>query len=63
MIVCLCAGVPSSTIEAVIERGAACPEDVAAACGAGADCGACLDSLSAMLVQGGGGAALDLASG
>lgn len=62
MIVCLCAGVPTSTIQALIEGGAACPEDVMAACGAGGDCGACLDSLSEMLAQSGGGAALDLAS-
>ncbi|HXD97826.1 MAG TPA: (2Fe-2S)-binding protein [Candidatus Acidoferrum sp.] len=60
MIVCLCAGVPTSTIQALIERGAACPEDVMAACGAGGDCGACLDSLSEMLAQGGGAATLDL---
>jgi bacterioferritin-associated ferredoxin len=62
MIVCLCAGVPTSTIQALIEGGAACPEDVTAACGAGGGCGACLDSLSAMLRQDGRGAALDLAA-
>lgn len=62
MIVCLCAGVPTSTIESLIERGAACPEDVTAACGAGGGCGACLDSLSDMLLQGGRHAALDLAA-
>lgn len=50
MIVCLCAGVPSSAIAELIERGARCPEDVTAACGAGADCGACLDSLADLLV-------------
>jgi len=62
MIVCLCAGVPASTILAAIDRGAACPEDVTAACGAGGDCGACLDSLSDLLARRPGGAALDLAS-
>jgi bacterioferritin-associated ferredoxin len=62
MIVCLCAGVPTSEILALIARGVACPEDVTEACGAGGGCGACLDSLSQLLAQGGGGAALDLAS-
>jgi bacterioferritin-associated ferredoxin len=62
MIVCLCVGVPASTILALIERGAACAEDVTAACGAGGSCGACLDSLGALLTRGGGDAALDLAS-
>jgi bacterioferritin-associated ferredoxin len=49
MIVCLCAGVPRNAIVELIARGARCPEDVAAACGAGADCGACLDSLADLL--------------
>jgi len=62
MIVCLCAGVPTSEILALIARGAVCPEDVTEACGAGGGCGACLDSLSQLLTQGGGAAALDLAS-
>jgi bacterioferritin-associated ferredoxin len=52
MIVCLCVGVPKSTIDTLIERGAACPEDVTAACGAGADCGACLDSVADLLAHG-----------
>jgi bacterioferritin-associated ferredoxin len=51
MIVCLCAGVPASTIRALIERGAACPEDVTAACGAGGGCGACLGSLTDLLAE------------
>ena len=62
MIVCLCAGVPASTILAAIDRGAACSEDVTAACGAGGDCGACLESLSDLLARRRGDAALDLAS-
>jgi bacterioferritin-associated ferredoxin len=53
MIVCLCAGVPASTIVALIENGAICPEDVTAACGAGGGCGACLGSLADLLAQGG----------
>jgi bacterioferritin-associated ferredoxin len=51
MIVCLCAGVPASTIRALIERGAACPEEVTAACGAGGGCGACLGSLTDLLAE------------
>jgi bacterioferritin-associated ferredoxin len=55
--VCLCAGVPASTILALIERGAACPEDVIAACGAGGGCGACLASLTDLLAASDGPAA------
>ena len=58
MIVCLCAGVPTSTIASEIDRGAACPEDITAACGAGGGCGACLDALDGMLAQRRGRAAL-----
>jgi bacterioferritin-associated ferredoxin len=50
MIVCLCAGVPASTIRALIERGAACPEEVTAACGPGGG-GACLGSLTDLLAE------------
>jgi bacterioferritin-associated ferredoxin len=59
MIVCLCAGVPVSTIRALIERGAARPEDVTAACGAGGGCGACLGSLTDLLAEGDGVPRLD----
>jgi bacterioferritin-associated ferredoxin len=62
MIVCLCAGVPASTIRALIERGAARAEEVTAACGAGADCGACQDSLTDLVAEGRRRGALDLAS-
>jgi bacterioferritin-associated ferredoxin len=62
MIVCLCAGVPASTIRALVERGAARAEDVTAACGAGGDCGACLDSLTDLVAEGRRRGALDLAS-
>lgn len=60
MIVCLCAGVAASTVVAAIEQGAASPDDVTAACGAGGDCGACLDSLADLLAERRGGAALHL---
>jgi bacterioferritin-associated ferredoxin len=59
MIVCLCAGVATSTIRALIERGAACPEDVTAACGAGGSCGACLGSLTDLLAERDGARAFD----
>jgi bacterioferritin-associated ferredoxin len=62
MIVCLCAGVPTSTVLAAIERGAACPEDVTAACGAGGGCGACLASLADLLAQGGRPTSFELSS-
>ena len=53
MIVCLCAGVPTSTILALIEGGAACPEDVTAGCAGRVSCGACLGSVADLLAQGG----------
>jgi bacterioferritin-associated ferredoxin len=62
MIVCLCAGVPASTIRALIERGVARAEELTAACGAGGGCGACLDSLTDLLVEGRRRPARDLAS-
>ena len=60
MIVCLCAGVPSGAIVDLVARGARCTEDVTAACGAGADCGACLDAVTELLAAGRGAAVLGL---
>jgi bacterioferritin-associated ferredoxin len=51
MIVCLCAGVPETTIHAAIERGACRVEDLAESCRAGQDCGACLSLLEALLPE------------
>jgi len=51
MIVCLCAGVPEDRILTAVERGAHCVEDLAEACGAGRDCGACLAFLEAVLPE------------
>jgi len=62
VIVCLCAGVPASTIRALVERGAAHLEVLTAACGAGGDCGACLDSLTDLVAEARRGGALDRAS-
>lgn len=49
MIVCLCRGVSERTVKAVIGAGAATLDDVAAACAAGSDCGACQDMLLDLL--------------
>jgi bacterioferritin-associated ferredoxin len=49
MIVCLCAGVPEHKILSAIDRGASRVEDLAEACGAGRDCGACLAFLEALI--------------
>src|ERR671927_13169 len=48
MIVCLCAGIPDATIRALAERGAVSADDVTLACGAGGDCGACLEGVPNM---------------
>jgi bacterioferritin-associated ferredoxin len=41
MILCLCRGISDHTVRAAIGAGAATLDDVAAACAAGSDCGAC----------------------
>jgi bacterioferritin-associated ferredoxin len=50
VIVCLCLGVSERDVRRVVAAGARTPEQVAAACGAGTDCGACTLAL-AELVQ------------
>ncbi|HXU72946.1 MAG TPA: (2Fe-2S)-binding protein [Polyangia bacterium] len=45
MIVCLCRAVSERTIAAKIAEGARTPADLAARCGAGTGCGACVASL------------------
>lgn len=49
MYVCSCFAVTDSEIENVIERGAATPEAVTAACRAGGDCGSCLGQIADMI--------------
>ena len=49
MILCLCHGVSESTVDAVIADGACCLDDIADACSAGSDCGACRRHMLAML--------------
>jgi bacterioferritin-associated ferredoxin len=53
MIVCLCHGVPSGRIHALIGAGADTPRKIAAACGAGTDCGACVGEIRAILAEAG----------
>lgn len=45
MIVCLCKGISSSTIDAEVERGARTVEGVAKACQAGTSCGMCVGQI------------------
>jgi bacterioferritin-associated ferredoxin len=49
MIVCLCEGVSEREIRGVIARGARCVESIRRACGAGAGCGTCRETLEDML--------------
>lgn len=41
MFVCLCTGVTSHTVDECVAKGASTSKEVAAACGAGSDCGRC----------------------
>ncbi len=49
MFVCLCNGVTSHAVSDAIAAGAATTKDVAAACGAGADCGRCRHTVQGIL--------------
>jgi bacterioferritin-associated ferredoxin len=49
MIVCLCRGLADHALRALIARGGDTRERLAAACGAGADCGGCSPLLDALL--------------
>lgn len=49
MYVCLCVGATSQTVSDCVARGAATSKEVAAACGAGADCGRCRHTLRAII--------------
>jgi bacterioferritin-associated ferredoxin len=51
VMVCQCEAVNDRRIVAEIEAGAGCPEDVAAACGAGARCGGCRPTILALLAS------------
>ncbi len=49
MFVCLCNGVTSQTVADAVAAGASTTNDVAQACGAGADCGRCRRTVRAII--------------
>jgi bacterioferritin-associated ferredoxin len=49
MYVCLCVGTTSQTVSDVVASGASTPKEIAAACGAGTDCGRCRHTLRAII--------------
>jgi bacterioferritin-associated ferredoxin len=49
MIVCICRRVCDKTIRAVIQAGAETVDEVRAVCGAASGCGACADTIEAMI--------------
>ena len=51
MILCLCQGISDHSVRATIRNGAATLDEVAAACRAGADCGACQDAVLDLLAE------------
>ena len=51
MYVCLCVGATNQTVSDVVAHGASTSKEVAAACGAGADCGRCRRTLRAIIAD------------
>ncbi|MCX2929612.1 (2Fe-2S)-binding protein [Mycobacterium sp. CVI_P3] len=51
MYVCLCAGATSATVKEAVAGGACTSKQVAAACGAGGDCGRCRRTVRAIIEQ------------
>ncbi|MBY0441410.1 MAG: (2Fe-2S)-binding protein [Mycobacteriaceae bacterium] len=49
MYVCLCVGATSQTVCDAVACGASTSKEIAAACGAGADCGRCRRTLRAII--------------
>ena len=49
MYVCLCVGATNQTVSDAVARGACTSKQIAAACGAGADCGRCKRTLRAII--------------
>lgn len=49
MFVCLCTGMTSQSVDAVVAAGARTSREIAEACGAGADCGRCRRTLRAII--------------
>jgi bacterioferritin-associated ferredoxin len=49
MFVCLCIGVTSHVVNEAVAGGASTSKEVAAACGAGSDCGRCRRTVRAII--------------
>jgi bacterioferritin-associated ferredoxin len=49
MYVCLCVGATNQIVSDAVARGASTSKEVAAACGAGTDCGRCRRTLRAII--------------
>jgi bacterioferritin-associated ferredoxin len=49
MYVCLCMGVSNTSVADAIEAGASTTNEVAAACGAGSECGRCRRTVRAII--------------
>jgi bacterioferritin-associated ferredoxin len=52
MYVCLCLGVTSETVKSAVANGASSSKQVAAACGAGSQCGRCRRTVRAIIAAG-----------
>jgi bacterioferritin-associated ferredoxin len=52
MYVCLCLGVTSETVKSAVAAGALTSKQVAAACGAGSQCGRCRRTVRAIIAAG-----------
>jgi bacterioferritin-associated ferredoxin len=51
MFVCLCLGVTSREVADAAQKGAGTSKEVAAACGAGSDCGRCRPTVRALITS------------
>jgi bacterioferritin-associated ferredoxin len=49
MFICLCTGATSHVVSVCISKGASTSKEVAAACGAGSDCGRCKRTVRAII--------------
>lgn len=51
MFVCLCTGATTELVAEAVAKGASTSKQIAAACGAGADCGRCRRTLRAIIAS------------
>ncbi|MGW0173753.1 (2Fe-2S)-binding protein [Rhodococcus sp. NPDC003322] len=56
MYICLCHAITHHTVDEAVSRGARTSKEVAAACGAGSDCGRCRRTVQAIIAAAAGGA-------